>query len=126
MKYPQLPVMQCDPGCDQCCGPALCTESEYQTIVAYVAEHSITPIEQGVMCPMFQGGRCAIYPVRPMICRVFGHLERLHCPRGYNRNIPSSRERKIFDGYKPTRCVHELLGDKVRTLPDGILMESET
>jgi Fe-S-cluster containining protein len=25
-------------------------------------------------------GRCAIYPVRPLICRLFGHVEWLPCP----------------------------------------------
>lgn len=26
--------------------------------------------------------RCAIYPVRPLICRLFGHVEWLPCPAG--------------------------------------------
>jgi Fe-S-cluster containining protein len=25
-------------------------------------------------------GRCSIYPVRPLICRLFGHVEWLPCP----------------------------------------------
>ncbi|HEU4751898.1 MAG TPA: YkgJ family cysteine cluster protein [Armatimonadota bacterium] len=25
-------------------------------------------------------GRCAIYPVRPLVCRLFGHVEWLPCP----------------------------------------------
>lgn len=27
-------------------------------------------------------GRCSIYPVRPLICRLFGHVEWLPCPIG--------------------------------------------
>lgn len=25
-------------------------------------------------------GRCAVYPVRPLVCRLFGHVEWLPCP----------------------------------------------
>jgi ferredoxin len=27
-------------------------------------------------------GRCSIYPVRPLVCRLFGHVEWLPCPAG--------------------------------------------
>jgi uncharacterized protein len=27
-------------------------------------------------------GRCSIYPVRPLVCRLFGHVEWLPCPIG--------------------------------------------
>ena len=25
-------------------------------------------------------GRCSVYPVRPLVCRLFGHVEWLPCP----------------------------------------------
>jgi Fe-S-cluster containining protein len=27
-----------------------------------------------------ENGRCSVYPVRPLICRLFGHAEWLPCP----------------------------------------------
>jgi len=27
-----------------------------------------------------EAGRCSVYPVRPLICRLFGHVEWLPCP----------------------------------------------
>jgi hypothetical protein len=34
-----------------------------------------------------EGGRCLIYPARPTICRLFGHVEWLPCPIGKIRQI---------------------------------------
>lgn len=46
MKYPVLPVMQCDPNCGECCGPATCTEGEFQAVANFAAERGLTPIKQ--------------------------------------------------------------------------------
>jgi Fe-S-cluster containining protein len=38
---------------------------------------------QGAMCPALNDdGRCAIYPVRPTICRLYGATTALRCPHG--------------------------------------------
>jgi Fe-S-cluster containining protein len=83
-----LPTMGCDKGCDFCCTIAPASQSEYDKVLAYAAEHGIKPRVQGVLCPWFQGGRCTVHPVRPLVCRVFGHAPDLRCPRGHTRLAP--------------------------------------
>jgi Fe-S-cluster containining protein len=111
-----LPVMQCDDGCGECCGTVLCKPHEYEAVRAYAAEHKIKPIAQGITCPWYQGGKCAVYPVRPWICRVFGHFAELVCPRGYNTNVPPLVQKRMNKEYSPSKdakFLHEIL-------PDGI------
>ena len=113
----KLPIIQCDAGCSDCCGPAPCTDRELEVIRAHVAEHGIVPIDQGITCPLFLDGRCSVYEVRPRICQLFGHSERLLCSRGYNRNITPRAEREFLNGYRePTRFVHEVLPDSLERL----------
>lgn len=87
-KYPPLPIMQCDTNCGACCGVVPCTEGEYTAVAAYAQERGIEPLRQGMTCPWYQGGSCAVHPVRPAVCRLFGHTEDMECPRGYNVNLP--------------------------------------
>lgn len=113
MKALSLPVIQCDEGCSDCCGPVLCKSNEYDAVIAYAKGHGIEPVDQGVTCPWFQGGRCSVYPVRPWICQMFGHSKKLVCSRGYNRNISTVKERKMRDAYNlnpdTARLLHEAI-----------------
>lgn len=55
-------------------------------------------------------GRCAIYPVRPTVCRLFGHTEWLPCPIGAVPSVPDDApalwrdyrgfERRSWDGWE--------------------------
>lgn len=106
-----LPPMQCDEGCSDCCSAVLCTEERYRIVRAFAKENNIVPLDQGTTCPWYQGGRCAVYPVRPLICHIFGHTEELLCSRGYNRNVRSETAYKILRKFAPTptRFLHEIL-----------------
>lgn len=84
---PSIPNMDCD-RCGECCGPAACTPIEFKAIKAYAARKHIIPIKQGSTCPWYQGTGCLVYPVRPFICRLYGHTTQLVCPNGHNVNIP--------------------------------------
>ena len=90
--------MKCDPHCGDCCGPVSCSEDEYQKIKKHVVENKIhfsskSPLEMVFgSCTFYQKGRCAIYEVRPMVCKLFGHVEKLKCSRGYNVNDLTDRE----------------------------------
>jgi Fe-S-cluster containining protein len=33
-------------------------------------------------CDKLSGGRCTVYPDRPLICRLFGVVEQMRCPFG--------------------------------------------
>ena len=83
-KLPIIGPMKCDDGCGDCCGIAPCSEEEFEKIKLYVREHKIVPVAQGIKCPLYIDGKCSVYEVRPMICKVFGHSPPLACSRGYN------------------------------------------
>lgn len=95
----QLP---CD-GCDEC--GARCTagvpmlRAEFLEISAFVAgpdggdARRVERLDKQVPYPGaeefhytacrfrdVEQGRCSIYPVRPVVCRLFGHVEWLPCP----------------------------------------------
>lgn len=79
--------MKCDAGCGDCCGFAPCDQAELRKIADYAKEHGITPLRQGRRCPWYQDGACAVHPVRPATCRLFGHSDQLVCSKGYNANV---------------------------------------
>jgi len=102
--------MQCDSGCGECCGPLLVTELEYQAVRTFAQRKGLVPKKQGLTCPFYQEGSCTVYEVRPFACRLFGHVEEMPCPRGYNVNISSEvGKRAVLSNGRPTRMLHELL-----------------
>jgi hypothetical protein len=99
----------CD-GCHECglrCTSGIqMTEPEFRRIVEYL--RSLDPrqvlrvLEQEKMVVWFEDieteaclfydvtkQRCIIYPVRPFVCRLFGRVEWLPCPRG--KSVPPVR-----------------------------------
>jgi len=82
--------MRCDDGCGRCCGPVPVTARELGRVRAYMKQHGIKPNPNPapLQCPLYDGQSCTVHPVRPLLCRVFGHTPRLDCCRGYNVNLP--------------------------------------
>jgi hypothetical protein len=55
-------------------------------------------------------GRCSIYPVRPLICRLFGHVEWLPCPISkVPAPVPGGRELMLQYGQAPQHTYEEWL-----------------
>lgn len=110
-RLPVLPSMRCDDGCGQCCGVVPATREELAAIRRYMAAKGVEAVDRGgLTCPFFDG-RCTIYPVRPFICRAFGHVKGLECPRGYNVNVPE----RVVNGEirrrgKAVALLHSLIG----------------
>ena len=110
----QLPAMQCDKGCTDCCTIVPASDREIAAIRDYATARGILPQQRGplsIRCPFFQEGRCAVYPVRPMICRLFGHSPRLVCKHGYNVNVNPAIERRIKRLHKrhgPCKMLHDV------------------
>jgi Fe-S-cluster containining protein len=105
--------MKCDHDCGKCCGPILCLSEELDRVTAYAAAHGIVPARQGITCPFFQAGGCAVYSVRPFVCQIFGHSPTLRCEHGHNVNISNEREQKLMDRYRrcgdPSASLHSLI-----------------
>ena len=110
-----LPQMRCDPDCGECCGIVACSPHDYRKLATYAKTKGIKPVRQGSTCPWFQKGTCAVYPARPFACRMFGHCERMKCPRGYNVDVTVDDEMRL--------CANE--GQEARKR-DGYMMLHES
>ena len=71
-----IPTFRCKPGCHDCCGPVPTTAAERSRMGKPPEEslpgHCAYATEEG----------CACYEERPLMCRLFGAVENLRCPRG--------------------------------------------
>jgi hypothetical protein len=57
-------------------------------------------------------GRCSIYPVRPLVCRLFGHVEWLPCPiQKITAPHPGGVDAMRRYGEAPLRTYEEWLTD---------------
>jgi hypothetical protein len=86
--YARIPAIpDCDGRCWTSCGPIDMSDRERQRIRA--AGVRITPYRQamagleGFQCDALTGDRrCAVYDLRPLICRLWGAVEGLPCVYG--------------------------------------------
>lgn len=91
----KIPKMRCD-RCGECCGPAACSPSEFAAVAEYAEDHGIEPVKQGITCPWYgEGVGCRVYPVRPFICRLFGHTPELRCKNGHNVSVSRGAEVRL-------------------------------
>ncbi len=131
ISLPIMPEMRCDKGCTDCCSVAACSDGEYETIKKYAKRHQVKPIEHGLACPWYQDGQCSVYPVRPIVCRVFGHFaeKSLTCTRGYNTNLTGEKLRATnaaLENYKPTRFLHEVLPSGLQGFSELLIAHGKT
>jgi hypothetical protein len=86
--YDQIPrIPDCDGRCWTTCGPIEMSDRERQRIRQ--AGVRITPWQQavsrldGFWCEALTGDkRCAVYEMRPLLCRIWGAVEGLECVYG--------------------------------------------
>lgn len=96
--YSSIPSGECD-GCGSCCGESVRTHFiEFLNIYKYLKEQNkmtkelknhiltfnFTELTEVRSCPFRLGGHCLIYPVRPLVCRLFGHLDEVEHNTGVN------------------------------------------
>lgn len=77
--FPKMP--ECT-NCGDCCGPVTARPSEVEKIKRYVERKGIEWIpldDDPLKCGFYQRGLCAIYPVRPSACRMFGVVKEMPC-----------------------------------------------
>lgn len=81
--------------CGACCGPVPVNPPEFEKIVEFVQKNpdalnvALNLKNDALTCPFRDEklGRCAIYPVRPILCRLFGLCEQMQCCKGNSANI---------------------------------------
>jgi hypothetical protein len=107
MKFPK---MKCDK-CGKCCSVVFCSNNEFKIIQKFVAKNNIIPIKQGMICPFFIDNSCAVYSIRPYLCKLFGHTHQLQCCNGYNKNISIGQVERLNEQFLPKQnasCLHEI------------------
>ena len=95
--YSQIPQKTGCKQCGECCGNIIVTKLEMQNIMTYCEANKLSfthPVEfipthnnqvtfnikMGASCPLLlQDNKCSIYPVRPLICRLYGTVYSLDC-----------------------------------------------
>lgn len=91
--------------CGECCYFIMATKNEISKIESYITFHNIKPIKHkdfGKCC--FRDDKekkCLIYPVRPVICRLFGVTKGMECKNGNTvsldlRNEINTNDTPIF------------------------------
>ena len=79
--YRRIPIVACEPGCSDCCGPA--PISPYEAERLGVPGAVTTPVHEGTAtCAFLIDGRCSVYERRPYVCRLYGTTPVAACPRG--------------------------------------------
>jgi len=80
--------------CGECCGPVPITKDEVEKISDYMKEHElprevVSRSHKMLEC-VFRDSRkkrCSIYPVRPLVCRLFGVASGMTCLNGNTADI---------------------------------------
>jgi hypothetical protein len=99
--YLELPAIKCKGLCQECCGPISMTQLEISRIAQLVPSFPSLAREMPVRlasgqvviasgfvtdcekCPLLTAdGRCSVYPIRPLICRLWGLVQAMRCPFG--------------------------------------------
>lgn len=95
--YDHIPSFECK-HCQQCSNPIMWFKAEQININDYLQKHHLCfltlseeEFQQNQMkCPYLQNNRCAIYQVRPIVCRLQGVIPELTCP--FNEKVLLSKE----------------------------------
>lgn len=97
--YAEIPnIPDCTGECAEACGPIAMFKGEWDRVKR---SHGRTPrLPRGSLtCPMLSAtGKCTVYSVRPLICRLWGATEGLKCPRGCQpeRMLSTEEAREIY------------------------------
>ena len=92
--YDKLPTIACRGKCQNSCGPIRMSAAELARITKRFGHEpkwhgigraialTILGRQEALTCPLLKDGRCGVYAIRPMICRLFGLVKKMACPFG--------------------------------------------
>ncbi|EOU1989674.1 hypothetical protein BFS06_11660 [Clostridium perfringens] len=92
MNFLNIPQHKNCKNCGGCCGPVPINKAEKAIIEKYVQKHKPLYNKHNniLECKFRMNGKCTIYTVRPVLCRIFGVVEGLDCPNGNSANLNAS------------------------------------
>lgn len=79
--WAKVPTIACKGLCAHSCGPVLMSNAEW----AVMRSNGLpAPVKDCLDCPALAWERCSLYDVRPLICRLWGVVDRdgMRCPHG--------------------------------------------
>jgi Fe-S-cluster containining protein len=92
--YAQVPDVGCKGLCVDSCGSVAMSPEERRRI----AERGVhLPLLAAFVghCPALRNGRCSVYEVRPMVCRLWGAVEGMKCRFGRVRFLDLWHEGEV-------------------------------
>lgn len=99
--YARIPALDCQGLCWRTCGPIAMSVRESQRARAagfkIPDERKVTHQEETYVCPaLTRDRRCAIYAIRPTVCRLWGVAQGLTCIHGCRPQYLLSKEESFL------------------------------
>jgi hypothetical protein len=96
--YKKVPELKCIPGCFECCGPVPVCDEEARILKL---SSNLTPTSFNHTCSYASSLGCKIYNDRPFLCRLFGVVEKMKCPKVKpDRVLTQKEEKKLMKIFK--------------------------
>lgn len=117
--YACLPDLECKGRCVDSCGPIVMTKVEADRIEEKLGREIGDVDPKTLSCPLLGGdGRCIVYEIRPLICRMWGAAVGMECSFG----CEPSRILPVAEGAEIFRNVETTVGPiEVATFSDDLL-----
>jgi Fe-S-cluster containining protein len=94
--YSKLPTIKCKGDCASSCSYIPVGKLEIERITKWLGFNPFPPLDEKMIndvmdgqmdlisyqCPLLKEGKCTIYKIRPLICRLFGLTKKMRCPFG--------------------------------------------
>ena len=80
--YAELPTLACQRKCQEACGPIFLSQIELWRLLRRTKRRALHSDPATLTCPLLSGGRCSVYRIRPLICRLWGLTRAMACPFG--------------------------------------------
>lgn len=109
--YQQVPNIECKGLCHTTCGVIPLSNIENKSISNQIGydfnANQLSHVQNGSLtCPLLKEDKCSIYNNRPLVCRLYGVVEKMKC-------IYGCKPVKYLDEKKARRLIKKLesLGD---------------
>lgn len=79
--WEKIPSIKCAGKCAASCSAIECSTLE-KRLIERRAGRKLNADTKDTTCSMLRNGRCTVYSLRPVICRLWGVVESMPCPHG--------------------------------------------